>query len=60
MNCSELIHGIDWALLRKQKAWLLRQAESCTEAHGLVALLDAVQDYAADEMFIDESLIFGE
>lgn len=55
----EFIHKIDWALLRKQKMWLLQQ-NAYPEAQGLLALVDAIQDYAVDEMFIDESEVFGE
>ena len=56
----EFIFSIDWALLRRQKSWLLQQDPDCAEAQGLLALVDAVQDYAVDEMFIDESFVFGE
>ena len=57
----EFIHKIDWALLRKQKRWLLHQSVlDCAEAEGLLALVVAIQDYAVDEMFIDESEVFGE
>lgn len=57
---NEFILNIDWALLRRQKSWLLQQDSDCAEAQGLLALVDAVQDYAVDEMFIDESDVFGE
>jgi len=59
----EFIHKIDWALLRKQKRWLRRQLQrhlDCAEAEGLLALVVAIQDYAVDEMFIDEAEVFGE
>lgn len=57
MSYPEFVHSIDWALLRKQKSWLLQQ--NSEEAQGLLALVDAVQDYAVDEMFIDQSMVFG-
>lgn len=57
MSCNELILNIDWVQLRKQKSWLLQQ--NSEEAQGLVHMLDAVQDYAVDEMFVDHSMVFG-
>lgn len=47
---------IDWAELRRQKAWLL--AQDADEADGLVNLIDSLQDDAVANGE-DEALVFG-
>lgn len=57
MTTTELLRGIDWALLRHQKRWLLDKA--APEAFGLLELLDACQDCAVDEFGTPEVEVFG-
>jgi len=38
---------LDWELLRQQKEWLLQH--DCTEAEGLLALIDDIQDQAVEQ-----------
>lgn len=52
------IKYIDWPLLRKQKQWLM--AQECEEAEGILTLIDTLQDYAIDEMGVNEYVVFGE
>lgn len=54
----EFIKKIDWGLLREQKDWLLNQHIS-DEAVGLLELIDNLQDYAVDELGIDENIVFN-
>lgn len=51
------LETIDWALLRTQKEWLLRQ--SAPEADGLINLIDCIQDAATMDGVIGEELVFG-
>lgn len=53
----EFIKNIDWELLREQKEWLLNNGSD--EAMGIAHLIDAIQDYAADELGIDENIVFN-
>ncbi len=56
----EWIAEINWGLLAEQKAWLDDQPEDSKKAGGLLALLDALQDYAIDDLGMDEDLVlFG-
>jgi hypothetical protein len=62
----EFIRNIDWQLLREQKQCLLELStmSSFTEKdyecfEGLSCLLDALQDFAVDEMGIDEDEVFN-
>jgi len=52
----EFISKIDWELLRDQKDWLLNN--SSNKAMGIAYLIDAIQDYAVDEVGIDENVVF--
>lgn len=54
----ELYKQMNWALLRKQKEWLLSQPESNDYATGLVMLLDNLQDDAVNNGFREED-VFG-
>jgi hypothetical protein len=49
---------IDWALLRQQKAWLLRHT-GVDAAEGLVNLIDRIQDTALADGVASEIEIFG-
>lgn len=53
----ELMENIDWSLLRAQKQWLLSQDHE--HAHGLLHLLDAIQDDAIRQGF-EEDVVFGQ
>jgi hypothetical protein len=50
------VRRMDWALLRKQKAWLASQQTE--EAEGLLALLDSLQDFAVGEWGVPEGRVF--
>lgn len=52
-----MINNIDWALLRKQKEWLLYNGSE--EAMGLVELLDCIQDEAVATHGVREEEVFG-
>ena len=57
------IERIDWPLLAEQKESLisiinmasLKHAENLT---GLLYVIDSIQDYATDELKIDEKIVF--
>jgi hypothetical protein len=51
---------IDWALLARQKRWLLEHARASKEAAGLVELLDTIQDAAVDQAGVAEVTVFPE
>jgi hypothetical protein len=62
----EFIRNIDWPLLRQQKQCILEiSSMGCfTEKDydaliGIVCLLDDLQDFAVDEMGIDEDEVFN-
>lgn len=61
-----LLAGIDWELLRQQKAWLLDVAvdadvdEDVDAQEGLLNLLDNIQDFAVDSLGLSEAVVFGE
>jgi hypothetical protein len=65
-TADELIGGIDWKLLKKQKFQLLKvinndavtpkQKESL---EGILNLLDTVQDFAVDVLGINEKEVFN-
>lgn len=55
---------VDWALLRKQKTWLLEltrlgggDVQECEEAMGLIHLLDEIQDQAVEQL--SEQIVYG-
>ena len=63
----EWIQKIDWELLKEQKQTLLEiSVMGCfTEKdyehfEGLLSLIDTLQDYAVDELEIDEQTVFGD
>ena len=52
--------NVDWALLRKQKQWLVRMEsmlKDSDEATGLLGLLDDLQDGA--EKVLGSEMVFG-
>ena len=64
----EFIQKMDWELLRKQKCSLIKviydekkgKGNDAEDLIGILHVLDAVQDYAVDELGIDEITVFGE
>jgi hypothetical protein len=63
----EILLGIDWALLREQKSFLvgLQQyelsdnVEGCNVIDGILSLLDNIQDTAVDKFGVPEKLVFN-
>jgi len=62
----EFIQKIDWKLLREQKQTLLRIQETLQTTpkrydhiEGIIEFLDALQDYAADDMRLGDKLVFN-
>ena len=66
VQVPEFIKGIDFKLLREQKAVLLSIMEwnkipqVNDSIDGIVHLLDALQDYCTDELGFDELEVFGD
>jgi hypothetical protein len=67
MDAQEFFKGIDWSELRNQKRTLLETIEWLNnfpanpiskQLDGIVHLIDALQDYAVDELGINENSIF--
>lgn len=66
-NTPEFIQKIDWNKLKEQKAALLTSI-TYFETHylksiadnleGILSLIDAIQDYAVDEMGLPETVVF--
>ena len=62
----EWIQKIDWKLLKEQKSILfdiiqdIDDAEKVNALEGIIYLIDAMQDYAVDELEIDEQTVFGD
>lgn len=62
----EWIQKIDWKLLKEQKSILfdiiqdIDDAEKVNALEGIIYLIDAIQDYAVDELEIDEQTVFGD
>lgn len=60
----DFIEKIDWELLKKQKATLLGvisendNADVVNELEGLINLIHAIQDYAVDELGVEENVVF--
>jgi hypothetical protein len=61
----EFMRNIDWQLLRKQKLSLLYLIEEIDDIpklealEGIICLLDALQDYACDEMRLGSKVVFN-
>lgn len=60
----DFIEKIDWELLKKQKATLTKvvfntqDGEVWDDLEGLLNLIDAIQDYAVEELGLDENYVF--
>ena len=55
--------NINWALLREQKAALVRMAMTGQDNQaldGIINLLDTLQDEAVSSGLADEEIVFGE
>jgi hypothetical protein len=67
-TAEEMINGIDWVLLKKQKKTLLNVIDGCEKSDvvpdgvddliGILNLVDAFQDFAVDVMGLDENTVF--
>lgn len=63
MKTPYFIEKIDWSELRNQKRFLLKMesnvnGEDLGNLEGIINLIDAIQDYAVDEMGINENDVF--
>lgn len=64
MEAPEFIKKIDWELLKKQKQSLIAIIEwnklplLKDDLEGILSLIDATQDYAVDELGLDENVVF--
>jgi len=57
MTTPDFIKRMDWEMLRQQKQFLIDLNHH--HADGIVHLIDAMQDYAVDELGIDENVVFN-
>ena len=67
-NFPDVLKKIDWTTLRTQKATLLKVIDFCggnpetakfiNDLDGILNLIDALQDYAVDEMGVPEMHVF--
>ena len=58
----EFMQKIDWKLLREQKKVLMHAVVPSHELdaiEGIVHLIDALQDYASDDMGLGDKLVFN-
>lgn len=64
-DALKLLDEIDYGLLREQKDWLLgwlsepAYPDGCDERCGLLSLIDAIQDFAADRLGKPEREVFN-
>jgi len=62
---KDLIKNIDFELLKKQKLTLLETIEKAetekekSDLHGIICLIDSIQDLAVDKFGIDEKIVFN-
>ena len=63
---ENLINEMDFDLLRQQKETLIRLTNSniityaeCEDIEGIISIIDKIQDFAVDEMGIDENIVFN-
>jgi len=59
----DIFDNIDWALLKKQKAWLVEFPDTGNNTDseavdGLLAFIDGIQEYAVDVLGIPENDVF--
>lgn len=71
MKTPDFIKRIDWKQLQRQKLIFINmiqdwgeaddadQREDAEEAEGLLNLIDTIQDYAVDELGMDENVVFN-
>lgn len=59
MEAPDFIKNIDWELLKKQKLFLIETGIEGKTMDDILGLFDALQDYAVDEMGIDEKIVFN-
>lgn len=57
MTTPEFIKNIDWKLLEVQKQFLIDFNHPHSD--GIVSLIDSIQDYAVDELGMDENVVFN-
>jgi len=55
----EFLIKINWKLLREQKQYLLNIGNETEIMNGIIALFDAIQDYAVDTMGLSEKKVFN-
>jgi hypothetical protein len=55
----EFLAKMDWKLLREQKQYLLDTGNETEMMEGIIALIDAIQDYAVDSMGLSEKKVFN-
>jgi hypothetical protein len=55
----EFLLKMDWKLLREQKNYLLSTGNETEMMEGVIALFNAIQDYAVDTMGLSEKKVFG-
>ena len=63
-NSQDLLRNIDWTELHKQKSTLLMLVSTVNkditnDLDGILGLIDAIQDYAVDEMGLTTKEVFG-
>jgi hypothetical protein len=63
-DMPDFLKGVNWPLLRRQKLTLVKLAGRMGKAEsdhleGIIALVDAIQDYAVDEAGIPSKTVFG-
>lgn len=59
VNQPEFLLKMDWKLLREQKQYLLDTGIETEPMQGVIALLDAIQDYAVDSMGLSQKKVFN-
>lgn len=58
-NLKTVVANMDWALLREQKRHLLKLCEQDRAVHGVVHLIDSIQDAAVEDAVATEEEVFG-
>jgi len=61
---EKIIKNIDWKLLREQKITLIALVPVLAEKYadhlqGVLGLIDSIQDYAVDELGLNEDDVFN-
>lgn len=63
---NKLIENMDWVLFNDQKEFLINMYNKTSSSSikvlelldGIINMMDAIQDYAVDEMGMDERVVF--